>query len=300
MGGGDIAARKAGLLQRAGADVRVIAPALGQGVRGLVDAGALQAEARAFEDADLRGVRLVVAATDDRVLNRRIAALARGAGLLVNVVDDPDACSFVMPSIIDRDPVLVAVSTAGASPVLARILRGRIEALLPTGLGTLATLLGSKRAEVKRRLPDVEHRRRFWERMLDGPLADAAAADDSDAAEAMLAEALTAEQPGMTAQLAHVRAPGDDPDALTFRMARLMQRAQTVVHDSDVPEAILDRCRRDAGRRAVDPGEDPTTVLAPLAAPGTRLCWLTLGRQRDGVEAALGTLAGRGVEVLRG
>lgn len=140
VGGGEVAARKTDLLLQAGARVQVAAPDLGDGMQALLDAGRISYRAGPFQEADLAGAQLVIAASDDRSVNARAAELADARGVPVNVVDDPALCRFIMPVIIDRSPVLAAVSTGGASPVLARLIRGRLEALIPAAFGRLAAL----------------------------------------------------------------------------------------------------------------------------------------------------------------
>lgn len=297
VGGGEVAARKAALLCRAGAQVTLVAPELSPAVATMAAAGTLRTFRRPFDEADLepaRVVRLVIAATDDTATNARVARLAAARGQWVNVVDDPHRCNFVMPAIVDRDPILVAISSSGASPVLARILRGRIEAMLPSGLGRFAELLRRYRPRVKRALPTIEDRRRFWEHALDGPIADAASTGDLEDAEAQLLAALgqgTTPPAGRVAELVHIRVPSADPDDLTFHMARQMQAAGTIVHDGDVTAGVVERCRRDAALRAVDATADALPALRDVAAPGSRVCWLTRGRPADGVHTALAQLA---------
>jgi len=197
VGGGSVAARKIGLLRRAGGQVRVVAPELAPEVERLAQAGDIQHIARGFEEADLDGVRLVIAATNDRSVNARVSEAARARGLPVNVVDDPALCSFIVPSILDRSPVMVAVSTGGASPVLARQLRTRLESLIPAAYGRLASLLESCREQAKARIPDERLRRRFWEQVVEGPVAELMLAGQEARARQALEEALqTAEREG--------------------------------------------------------------------------------------------------------
>lgn len=280
VGGGDIAARKARLLVRAGASVVIVATELGEAVMEIArDDDAVLFE-RAFEEADLDGARLVVAATDEPAANRAIAAAAELRGLWVNVVDDPGHCNFIMPAIIDRDPVLVAVSTGGRSPVLARLTRGRIEAMLPSRLGELAVLLGSYRDRVKARVSSVEGRRRFWEQVLDGPVAELAQQGRGDAAAEALDRALDAAGEGVPERTVFVVGVGSaDPDYLTFRMLRFMQRAEIIAHGSDAPAAVLDLCRRDATRVRLTTrdADELARELTDLTTDGKRVCWLTLG-----------------------
>lgn len=291
VGGGDVAARKAGLLVRAGAAVVVVATEFGTAVRDLARDGDATLSQRPFEERDLDGVRLVVAATDEASANRSIAAAAQLRGLWVNVVDDPSHCNFVMPAIVDRDPVLVAVSSSGRSPVLARLTRGRIEAMLPARLGELAVLLGSYRERVKAQLSTVVARRRFWEDVLDGPVAELVhSGRDADAAIALEAALVGAGEGDARGGIFVVAPSSDDPDRLTFRMLRFMQRAEVIVHAPGIADALLDLCRRDAHRSQVS-SEDPGVIaqrLVDLAGKGQRVCWLCRGETAPVVEQLTG------------
>ena len=172
VGGGEVAVRKVEWLRRAGARIRVIAPELHAGLAAAAASGALQHVRAAFAAEHLEGARAVVAATGDTAVNAAVAAAARVANVPVNVVDDAELSTFIFPAIIDRSPLIVAVSSSGQAPVLARRVRAQIEALLPARLGALARFLGAQRARVHRILRP--HRRRaFWERLLEGPVAAA-------------------------------------------------------------------------------------------------------------------------------
>jgi len=286
VGGGDVAARKVSLLFRAGAKVTVVSPELCESLRGRLAAGEIEHVARRFEDADLEGHTLVVAATDDEAVNRRVSELAHARNLPVNVVDQPELCSFIVPSIIDRSPVQVAVSTGGASPVLARLLRARLETLIPAAYGHLATLMEEFREAVKEKVAP-EKRRRFWENVAQGSIAEMVFAGKEEAArEAMHAavdEAMVSETPRGEVYL--VGAGPGDPDLLTFRALRLLQQADVIVYDRLVSQEILDMARRDADLVYVGkerdkhtlPQEDINLLLARVAKKGKRVLRLKGG-----------------------
>jgi len=291
VGGGAVASRKASMLVRAGAAVVVVAPELGDAVRQLGQQGDAEVAERVFDEGDLDGVRLVVAATDEASANRSIAAAAQLRGLWVNVVDDPAHCNFVMPAIVDRDPVLIAVSSSGRSPVLARTTRARIEAMLPPRLGELAVLLGSYRDRVKAQLSTTGARRRFWEGVVEGPVAELVQAGRSADAVTALEESLAAAGQGEAAGAIFVVHPaGEDPDLLTLRMLRLMQRAEVVAHPAGFPEALLELCRRDAGRVQVPSDDADATAqrLVELSADGQRVCYVCLSSPAAVVERLAG------------
>jgi len=306
VGGGDIAVRKVASLLRAGSAVRVVAPDLTEALQQQVDAGAFIHFARSFEDGDLDGMRLIVAATADREVNRRVALLAGARGIPVNVVDQPRECSFILPSVIDRSPVVVAVSTTKASPVLARLLRTRLESMIPAGYGRLAELCGRYRDVVKERFADQGDRRRFWDRVLQGSVAERVFSGHMDEVDAVMRRELAKTSPsdGMGEVYLVGAGPGD-PDLITFRALRLMQQADVVVYDRLVAKPILDMVRRDAKRIYVGKErnnhamrqEDINRLLADLAKEGHQVLRLKGGDPfifgRGGEE--IDTLAAEGV-----
>lgn len=247
VGGGAIAARKAELLLKADARVRMVAREAGARVQELAERDALELELREFKDGDIDGMTCVVAATDDIELNRRVSELAQARKIPVNVVDNPALCSFIMPSMIDRDPVQIAVSTGGASPVMARMLRSRLESSIPGAYGELARLAESFRQDVKQTLPDIDSRRRFWESVLEGQVAELVFAGRAeDARELLRRELAEFDTERVRGEVYLVGAGPGDPDLITFKALRLMQKADVVVYDRLVSEPILDMVRRDA------------------------------------------------------
>ena len=247
VGGGSVAARKVYLLTRAGAKVEIISPKLCDELQRWADSGDLTHIQRDYEEGDLAGYRLVIAATNDKKINVLISKEADAAGIPVNVVDDPDLCRFIMPSVIDRDPVQIAISTGGASPVLARLLRSKLETFIPSAYGRLAQLLARFRDKAKKRFGSPDSTRRFWETVLEGPIADMLVAGKDKEAEQALTDAIdSAVVPEHHGEVYLVGAGPGDPDLLTFRALRLMQRADVVVYDRLVSAPILDLVRRDA------------------------------------------------------
>ena len=273
VGGGEVAARKLRLLRAAGARVEVVARALNEEIAALHAGGAIRHVGELFEPAQLRGCRLVVAATDDPVLNHEVSHAAQGEGIPVNVVDDPAASTYITPSIVQRDPVTIAISTDGAAPVLARRLRERIEALLPAAYGRLGAFMGRQREQVKA-LP-VEARRKLWEDFLDGPGPERLFIGDEASAALELESLLRGRSPRGEVYL----------DLLTFRALRLMQQADVVLYDRLVSPAILELVRRDAERLFVGKRRNQHTVpqdeinaeLVRLAQAGRRVLRLKGG-----------------------
>ncbi|MGG5839361.1 NAD(P)-dependent oxidoreductase, partial [Huaxiibacter chinensis] len=235
VGTGEIAERKMLFLRRAGAQVKVV-------------------EEAQFEESLLDSIVLVIAATTNRELNRRISDAANARFRLVNVVDDQPLCSFIFPSIVDRSPLIVAISSGGTAPVLARVLREKIEALLPTSLGRMAEKASYWRNHLKTRLTSVTERRRFWERVFRGRFASLMQAGNETAAQQILEDEL--DNPGRsTGEIILVGAGPGDPGLLTLRGLQVLQDADVVFYDHLVTDGIRELIRRDAeqicvGKRA--------------------------------------------------
>lgn len=258
VGGGAVAMRKVELLLGARARVRVVAPALHPQLEQLRDAGRIEYVAAVFEPRQLESMVLAIAATDRAEVNRAVAAAGAARGVFVNVVDDAEASSFIMPAIVDRSPVIVAVGTAGNSPTLARRLRAQLEAVLPERLGELALLAGRLRERVREALPDLRRRQQFWERLFDGAVASQVLAGHGEGAVDMVnaqLEALCAagsaapvDAPEARGEVYLIGAGPGDPDLLTLRAQQLLQQADVVLYDRLVSEAVLARARREATR----------------------------------------------------
>jgi uroporphyrin-III C-methyltransferase/precorrin-2 dehydrogenase/sirohydrochlorin ferrochelatase len=305
VGGGAVAARKSALLLRAGARVTVLAPELSATFAPDLAAARITHRAGRFRDEDLEGYAVAIAATSDDAVNRAVAAAARARRIPVNVVDQPALCSFILPSIVERAPLIVAVSSGGASPVLARLLRARLESLIPAGYGRLAALAGAFRDRVKARFKPPE-RRRFWERVLQGPIAELVfSGRDAEAREALQASLDDTRLAFSGGEVSLVGAGPGDPDLLTFRALRLMQQADVVVYDRLVSRPVLDLVRLEAERiyagkeraKHALPQEDINHLLVRLAREGKRVVRLKGGDPfifgRGGEE--IDTLAAEGV-----
>lgn len=286
VGGGSVALRKAILLQQAGAIVSVVAPQVLPKLEALAGQSGGTVCQRPYADADLNGQFLVIAATDDAVLNEQVSVDAHARQLPVNVVDNPSLCSFILPAIIDRSPLVVAVSSGGASPVLARMLRARIESLVPAAYGELARLVARFRDRVKQRFTDIDRRRDFWEQVLDGPVAEMALAGQADHAGQLLTRQLAEADDGVPrGEVYLVGAGPGDPDLLTFKALRLMQKADVVLYDRLVSGPILDLTRRDAERIYVGkarsdhavPQQNINQLLVDYALQGKRVLRLKGG-----------------------
>ena len=302
VGGGEVAHRKASVLVDAGAAVKAVAPEFSDNFAGQPG---IECVMERFQPGHLEGVTLVIAATDDSAVNREVSREARARNLPVNVVDNPDLCTFIMPSILDRSPLVVAFSSGGASPVLARMLRGKLETMIPQGYGRLTAFCARLRDTVKARVTDPPMRRIFWENVLEGAIAEKVLAGDEKGAEAMLLGQLENENAKQTGEVYLVGAGPGDPDLLTFRALRLMQKADVVMYDNLVSKPIVEMTRRDATRIFVGkqrdnhtlPQEEINALLVHHAKQGKRVLRLKggdpfiFGRGGEEIE----TLAGHGI-----
>lgn len=287
IGGGAVAARKVALLLKAGAKVTVLSTQLNQTLAELWERQQIAFVQKAFSPTDVEGFQLVISATDQAAVNGEVARAAKRFNIPVNVVDCPKLCSFIFPAIIDRSPVVVAVSSGGASPVLARLLHGRLESLIPAAYGQLARLAERFRKKVKQTLQIPYQRRLFWEKTLQGSVAERVFAGREKEAEDALEQTLQAEAEGKTmlGEVYLVGAGPGDPDLLTFRALRLMQQADVVVYDRLVSPAVRELVRRDAemiyagkerDKHAL-PQEKINALLARLAQSGKRVVRLKGG-----------------------
>jgi uroporphyrin-III C-methyltransferase / precorrin-2 dehydrogenase / sirohydrochlorin ferrochelatase len=262
VGGGEVATRKVEYLLSAKANVCVIAPSLSPALEILLNKGRIEYTESVFKAELLENCVLVIAATDDAEVNKQVSSIAQARQLPVNVVDNPSLCSFIMPSVVNRDPVQIAISTGGASPVLARLLRAKLETMIPSAYGKLALLMQEFRGRVKQRFSNMQQRRRFWEQVLQGPVAEMLFAGQEKAALNALEKQLdNAEaQIDREGEVYLVGGGPGDPDLLTFRALRLMQQAEVILYDRLVAPAIVELCRKDADRIYVGKEQDQHTV----------------------------------------
>jgi len=286
IGGGKVAERKADSLLNANAKVTLVSPQLTTHLAYLVKEGQLHFIERTYQENDIKDAFLVIAATDQSDINRAIAEYANRHNILVNVVDNLSLCNFIVPSVLDRSPVTIAVSTGGASPVLARQLRMKLESMIPSSCGELAAITEEYRERVKQKFATVEERKVFWENVLKGTPAELVYAGQVQAARDLLDKLLAEKSP--QAQLGEVYLVGagpGDPDLLTFKAVRLMQRADVMVYDRLVSQSILDMANKNAQRIYVGKEKDNHAVpqdkindlLVKLAKQGKRVLRLKGG-----------------------
>ena len=251
VGAGAVALRKVQQLERAQAAIIVVAPHATPALAQRAADGALELRLREFASEDLEGARLVIVASSRRAVNRWVASLAEARGIPVNVVDDLEASRVIVPAIVDRDPVIVAVSSAGTSPVLARRLRERLEALIPQRIGLWATWLAGMRAAARRRIPSADARRRYFEMLVDGPAERRFVDGDERGARRIAQRLMSSISAAPAGAVTLVGAGPGDPELLTLRALRALQDADVILHDRLVPAAVLDYARRDAERICV-------------------------------------------------
>lgn len=286
IGGGSVATRKARLLMEANASVTVIAPELDEELSQLASENKIEHIERSFKLGDSNLYSLVICATNDPKINAQVSKDAQQNNIPVNIVDQPELCSFIFPAIVDRAPITIAVSSGGVAPVLSRMLRAKLETLLPHGLGNLAGLSAKFRQTVKEHFANTEQRRLFWESIFDDPIADLCYQGQDKKAEAALQERLnqTDDTPA-TGKVYLVGGGPGDPELLTLKALRILQLADIIVYDRLVSPAVLNLARRDAeriyvGKKRSDHSvsqEGINALLIKLAKQGKRVVRLKGG-----------------------
>ena len=303
VGNGVSAARKADLLLRAGSDLTIVTPELGEELDNLAENYSFTHQATALTAEDLAGCMIVFACSADDAVNQNLCELAAAAGIMANVSDETENCDFIMPAVVDRSPLLIAISSGGTSPLLVRTLKARFETTIPAAYGRLAEFAGSYRDKIKDLIPNGTRRRRFWESMVSGPVAEHLFSNHPDLAHSLmdrqLGEAALAGDKPPTGEVYLVGTGPGDPDLLTFRALRLMQQADVVLYDRLIGEGILNLVRRDAQRINVGklknhhtvPQEEIGNMLIELAKQGKRVLRLkggdpfVFGRGGEEIEA---------------
>lgn len=285
VGGGKIAYRKALLLTQAGAVVDVIAPDIEQALVALIEKSGGKYIASLFSSEHiLAHYRLVIAATDQADVNRQIFEICESQNILVNSVDDPPNCRFMVPAIVDRSPLIISVASNGTSPVLSRQIRTQLETTIPHGIGKLAEFSGQWRQAVKEKIHNPDERRIFWEDLYASPFKEMIFNDNIEQAEQSIQHALT-EWKTPKGEVYLVGAGPGDPELLTLKALRLMQQADVVIYDRLVSKPIMDLCRRDAekiyvGKARSDhsvPQDGINALLVEYAKKGKRVCRLKGG-----------------------
>ncbi len=286
IGGGEVASRKVTSLLKANAAVMLVSPDICQELQVLVDAKKIQYTQTTYASVQLQGACLVIAATDDALVNEAVSRDAKLLNIPVNVVDCPALCTFTMASIVDRSPIVIAISSEGAAPVLARYIRTKIETMLPASYGRIASIAGEFRDQVKAKFKTTQERRIFWENILQSPIVERILSGQEAEARQGLSNALSQEDGQSNHGEVYLVGGGPgDPDLLTFRALRLMQQCDVCVYDKLVSPAVMELVRRDAELiyvgKARDqhtmPQEEINELLARLAKEGKRVLRLKGG-----------------------
>ncbi|MGI9308690.1 MAG: siroheme synthase CysG [Gammaproteobacteria bacterium] len=313
VGGGSVARRKILQLLKANARVTVNAIELDTDLARMHSDKLFEWQRGPFTPELISHHLLIIAATSDRDTNRQVADSAAALKRLCNVVDDEQLSSFIMPAVVDRSPLMVAISSGGTSPMLATDVRHRIEKLLPGNLGTLAQWAGSWRAKVTAQLKGTDERRHFWQQVLDGPASQMALDNRLDEADRLLSEQLASKQHrAQQGEAWLVGAGPGDPGLLTLHAARMLQQADIILHDRLVTPAILDIARREAkfipvGKQPGKPGinqDEINRLLVDLVREGHKVCRIKGGDPfifgRGGEEALALAKAGLPFRIVPG
>jgi uroporphyrin-III C-methyltransferase / precorrin-2 dehydrogenase / sirohydrochlorin ferrochelatase len=286
IGGGEVAVRKVTMLLKAEAAVEVISPDLSHELTDMLAENRIRYVPSVFLPEQLDGACLVIAATDNKTLNQTVSEQAKARNIPVNVVDSPALCTFTMPSIVDRSPIVIAISSSGAAPVLARMIRSKLETLIPSSYGRLADLAADFREAVKQRFATTQERRIFWEKTFAGPVAEMVFSGQESAARDVLKGMLSSDcEHELRGEVYLVGGGPGDPDLLTFRALRLMQQADVCVYDKLVSKEVMELVRRDAELIYVGKARDQHTLpqdeinqlLVRLAKSGKRVLRLKGG-----------------------
>ena len=288
VGAGEVAARKCELLLKTPAKITIVSPWVSETVKDLAQGSSqITLIEREFEDTDIDDKQMIFVATDNELVNKHIHDISHAKNILVNVVDNTPLCKFITPSIVDRSPIIIAISSGGVAPVLLRYIRQKLESVIPSNIKLLGAFSEKFRSTVKGALSSVTDRRYFWEEVLDGDIGEAVLQGNGELAEDKLDKALIAYQNGdkPAGQVYLVGAGPGDPDLLTFRALRLMQKADIVVYDRLVSPEILELVRRDAEKIYVGkeksnhtiPQEEINELLAREALAGNRVVRLKGG-----------------------
>ena len=284
VGGGSVALRKINLLLKAQTKIDCIAMNFCDDLIALSETNDIDLVAKHFEPGDIRSYSVIISATNDESLNTLVSKIAHESGTPVNVVDSPDLSSFIMPSIVDRAPVVIAISSAGKAPVLARIIRAKLETIIPNAYGELAEIAGQYREKVKQRFNNIKDRRKFWEGVFSGVVAEKVFSGRSQEAVKELEKRLVETKEGGLGEVYLVGAGPGDPDLLTFKALRLIQQADVVLYDRLVSKGVLELVRRDAemiyvGKKGGESSHqvEINKLMVDLVNSGQRVCRLKGG-----------------------
>ncbi|MCW8831736.1 MAG: siroheme synthase [Colwellia sp.] len=280
IGGGEVASRKIELLLKSTSQITVMSSTVCSGVERLINLHKLTWLKQNYQAGHLTNINLVIAATDDMAVNKAIYQEATPLNILTNVVDQPELCTYITPAIIDRSPMIIALSSSGSSPILIRMLREQIEKTLPQAYGKLADFSHKFRDHVKARVKGLRNRRSFWENTLRGPIGQAVLDGKQQQAEQQLIASIKQEIAPPSGEIIFIQTKDGNPDNLTLSAHRAMQFTDAVFYDEDVNTDLIEYVRRDAEKF---PQEISSSILInyqhaiELAKQGQKVIYLLAG-----------------------
>lgn len=248
IGGGDVAARKIELLLKTTKKITIVSEHLSPTVERHIKTQQLTWLKHNYQTGLMAGKTLIIAATDDEDVNAEVSREAASLDLLVNVVDQPELCSYITPAIIDRSPMIIAISSSGSSPVMVRMLREELDKMFPEAYGKLADFCFKFRDHVKARVKGIRNRRIFWENILQGNIGQLILAGDGKPAEQQLIASLNEKAPAPSGEIVFIHTQDGNPDNLTLKAHRELQFTDSVFYDDDVNPKLIEYVRRDADK----------------------------------------------------
>jgi len=282
IGGGEVASRKIELLLKSTTNITVMTQHACLSVERLINLHKLTWLKHNYQSGHFTDINLVIAATDDSLVNEAISVEAKPLNILINVVDQPNLCTYITPAIIDRSPIIIALSSSGSSPVLIRILREQIEKSLPHAYGKLADFSYKFRDHIKARVKGLRNRRSFWESTLRGPIGQAVLDGKQQQAEQQLIASIKQEIAPPCGEIIFIHTKDGNPDNLTLSAHRAMQFTDAVFYDAEVNEQLIEYIRRDAEKF---PQEISSNILInyqhamELAKQGQKVIYLLAGNK---------------------
>ena len=290
IGGGDVAARKIELLLKTTTKITIMAESVTEGVERLINENELSWLKHNYKAGLLTQTTLVIAATDNTEVNEQVYHEAVEFNILANVVDQPALCTYITPAIIDRSPMIIALSSSGSAPILIRMLREQIEKILPQGYGRLADFSLKFRDHVKARIKGIRNRRTFWENTLRGSIGQALLDDKQQEAEQLLIMSLKEKIAPPQGEIIFIQTREGNPDNLTLNAHRALQFADAVFYDNEVNVELIEYVRRDAEKY---PQSISSTIMLnyqhalELAEKGQQVIYLLSGNEELPSNAAL-------------
>lgn len=292
IGGGEVASRKIELLLKSTTNITIMSKDVCASVERLINLHQLTWLKHNYQIDHIAHINLVIAATDDALINQAVAEEARALNILTNVVDQPELCTYITPAIIDRSPMIIALSSSGSAPILIRMLREQIEKTLPQGYGKLADFSYKFREHVKARVKGLRNRRSFWENTLRGPIGQAVLDGNQKQAEQQLIASIKQEIAPPSGEIIFIHTKEGNPDNLTLSAHRAMQFADAVFYDVKVNTVLIEYVRRDAEKFPQEISSEISLNYQhaiELARQGQRVLYLLAGNETLPNNEALST-----------